>query len=467
MPVTTELVLTPEQAALVDRWISYSERAPIPTGPPEWEIRESCRFLDGEYKWLPWHQEGWWRGSIAFRDHYAHVSNDDPSKIAYTPSERHGIEDRQVRVKPGRYLNKYFSNTLGPQEIQFWAGKFAGENEQLELKFAHTPDEIERVYKEGPHSCMKADFSSPVHPARVYGAGDLAVAYLEDEEHITARCVVWPEKLAKSTVYGDDARLGTALVNAGYSSDNRFTGAKLLAIEASSGFVAPYIDGGYHVEYDGDYLILGSTGIPCNSTSGIVGAFCCPRCEEYEDEDSSVYVNGAGESWCESCYENYAFHCEHCQESHPQGDEVWIEGEHEAWCEDCASDDAFSCGKCDTWNSTDEINTVGDECWCQDCFDHHAFVCDKCGDTKIDSDNRIVVDDETWCEKCTMDYAGLCEHCEEYSHADKMVRVRDENWCAACAKSDASECDECGDMTPDTKLCSVSDTKYHCEGCRP
>jgi hypothetical protein len=387
MPDDKNIAFGASYNAIMSLWISFAEKAPIPTGPPEWEIRESLKFLHGEYKLLPWKNEEWWARSDSFKKHYAHVSKDDPSKLAYTPSERHGIEDRQVRVKPGRYLNKYFGDVLSSQDVQFWAGKFAGENEQLELKFAHTPDEIERIYKEGPHSCMKSDeFSSSQHPARVYGAGDLAVAYIEDKEHITARCVVWPEKLARSVIYGDEARLGTLLANAGYSPDSRFDGAKLLAIEANKGFVAPYIDGGYYLERDGDYLVLGRTGMPCNTTTGIIGAFFCQRCEEYDDEDSSSYIHGADQNWCESCYESHAFYCEHCDETHEIGNDVWIAGENETWCEECASDDAFTCESCDSRHSMSDINNVDNECWCQACVEYHTTTCDRC--EKVQSDSK-------------------------------------------------------------------------------
>ncbi len=127
---------------------------PADTLAPDWRERERALFADGTYTALPWEDIGFWRGSTAEAEHYAHVSTADPSKIAYTPSGKHGAADRQVRMKPGKYLNKYFGDVLTAAQIASFAGKFAEANEQHELHIAEEPDECARVYIDGPRSCM-------------------------------------------------------------------------------------------------------------------------------------------------------------------------------------------------------------------------------------------------------------------------------------------------------------------------
>jgi hypothetical protein len=42
--------------------------------------------------------------------HHVHVSEVDPSKVAFTPDERSLIADRQVSMRPGKYLTKYWGS---------------------------------------------------------------------------------------------------------------------------------------------------------------------------------------------------------------------------------------------------------------------------------------------------------------------------------------------------------------------
>ncbi|MHC4093516.1 MAG: hypothetical protein ACYSVY_25130, partial [Planctomycetota bacterium] len=211
----------------------------------DWKERERSKFRSNEYKDVPWHAEGWAIGSMPDLDHFAHVSTADPSKLAYTASEKHGEADRQTRMKPGKYLKKYFGDVLDAKEIQRWAGAFAGENENIEVGFATDPDDIVEVYENGPRSCMSSQDA-----VRVYGAGDLAIAYLGPQDDATARALCWPAKQVFGRIYGDGARLGQALMAMGYSEAGRtgFNGARLLLEREGSGYVCPYIDYGYHVE---------------------------------------------------------------------------------------------------------------------------------------------------------------------------------------------------------------------------
>jgi hypothetical protein len=113
--------------------------------------------------------------------------------------------------------------------------------------------------------CHPADnYDSSCHPVRVYGAGDLAIAYLEPEKgHVTARALCWPARKIFGRVYGDDGKLIPMLESAGFSAIDRhsktsFNGAKLLRIEDDYGFVCPYLDDpNYGVEDDGDFLRIG------------------------------------------------------------------------------------------------------------------------------------------------------------------------------------------------------------------
>src|SRR5262249_35481599 len=136
-----------------------------------------------------------------------------------------------------------------------------------------------------PNSCMSGragDYHGPCHPVRVYGAGDLAIAYLEQGDEITARALCWPAKLIYGRPYGDEHRLSAALEKAGYTYGHgtKLRGAKLLRIRSGDGFVAPYIDGCPGISDHGDHLEIGGD-LESDSTTGVIleeSGETCDRC---------------------------------------------------------------------------------------------------------------------------------------------------------------------------------------------
>jgi hypothetical protein len=342
-----------------------------------WREREAIRFHEGEYQRVPWNREEWWRSSQAFVDHYAHVSTDDPSKLAYTPDDRFGEEDRQLRTKPGRYLTKFFSEVLTPNEIQMWAGRWAGSNEDIILRWAWDPEEIALTYMDGPNSCMQRDnWDTPDrHPTRVYGAGDLAVAYIKDGERITARSVCWPDKKIYNVIYGDSFRLEPQLSAAGYREDSgdEFEGAKLLYVESDYGYpVAPWMDGDYGgevvVEEGTKYLKICTCCNNLHSTSGYIGGETCDSCGGVRSEDEGYYISDIEEYWCENCYCEGAMYCDHCHETVRSEDSGDVGGE--GWCEYCTSHHSFMCEDCCERFPDDDVFVWKDNLdLCEDCYD--------------------------------------------------------------------------------------------------
>ncbi len=436
-----------------------------------WRARELALFgaapgaAHATYAQVPWVLEPWAippagapasaASALAGRfEHYAHVSTADPSKLAYTPSERHGREDRQVRCKPGKYLRKYFSNVLNPQEIAEWAGKFAAANEQLDLQIARSADDCARVYIGGPRSCMGGGGGSDCwdspgsHPARVYGAGSLGVAYIGELDGAKARALVRLEDGAPrvySRIYGDERRLAAALERAGFEPDAGadFNGAALLRIPDDSGegeYIGPYLDGSYSVDEGiDDKLHMQRHGsLPADSTDGYFGSgLPCENCggradrEEYSTVDEQV--------WCNSCAENSSFYCEYCETSRP--------------------DSAYAA-------------CVQDASICDDCFASSCFRCEKCSEPERDEDG-VDVGDDKWCKSCAEDKATCCEHCEMWVDAEDTQTVGSRRsaqvWCDDCAESDASTCEDClsGEDLHPTEDCVQRDGLTYCESCDP
>lgn len=306
----------------------------------DWRQRELARFNSGQYRLVPWARERWWVSLIAppegvLRDHYAHASVVD-GMVAFTMTEEHGIADRQTRMKPGRYLERYCKPHLEPAAIRDWVSAFSVECAENTLHFATTPDEIERIYTSGPQSCMSAPASAyqtgGVHPSRVYGAGDLAVAYLTRKTgKVNARCLVWPDKRIRTRLYGDEGRLVRLLDDAGFK-EGALYGARLLKIPLRPGFtfVCPYIDWHDYVHDEGEYLVIRSgsgarskkRAFVAQMQSGFCQALNALQCEicstPYAPEDLPRDRYGRV---CEPCRSNFVV-CPNCQEGVPEHDFV-------------------------------------------------------------------------------------------------------------------------------------------------
>lgn len=323
-----------------------------------WHCREAKRFVSGEYKHVPWRAEPWALSKSETAYHWVHVSRHDPSLVAYTASEEHGEADRQTRIAPGRYLTRFYGDVLAQKDIQYWCGRFKGEHqEEIALKFASEPDEIAWVYENGPSSCMAGSAdgfaSDPVHPASVYGAGDLAVAYLVNEGKVTARAICWPAKQIFGRVYGDDCTLYTKLEAAGYTrgSTHEFDGARLLRIECDHGLVCPYLDVGSdrRVEDNGEYLIVGEGHMLANDTHGVVNqGTLCPCCEEYYNGGNGRYVTDVDEYWCESCASDTS-HCDSCGNRYTDGHLTRVLSDDHV-CERCLDRHYTYCEVCEEYH---------------------------------------------------------------------------------------------------------------------
>lgn len=348
-----------------------------------WRQREQHRFEHKEYKPLPWVGERFWKNHHSvWKDHFPHVSKNDPTMLAYTESPEKGEADRQTIMRPGKYLTKFFGAgkdgciaagnckygqpILSPQEIAYYAewfekGQKPRRYAHLTLKFATTPKAIAEAYINGPRSCMRNNnswSSWKQHPVQVYGAGDLQLAYLEDQAgQIRARALCWPEKQGFGRCYPapeywqtdgfsgsndsqecqDELRLrlsemGWADV---YKKSDALEGARLLKVPvppmeigADNHYRMPYLDVNYRFDHhpDGEHFIMTRDGRYVGGTAGyseVVPMFTCARCGGHFREvvrgiPQQVTVHGSWskatgpadpEVWDTHCVSDYAYRC--------------------------------------------------------------------------------------------------------------------------------------------------------------
>jgi hypothetical protein len=352
-----------------------------------------ARLVTDYYSHLP----SEWVHLTPIPDHYAHVSRDNSTRIAFTESPTKGLQDIQTRMKPGKYLAKFYPDIPEPERNRL--AMVIAKYDEFELNFAHTEDEIEHVYTTGPRSCMShsaGDLAAPVHPSRVYASPDLAVAYIVRDDRITARAVCWPDKLRYSNIYGDRDRLGDELDELGYTQDS-FDGARLLRIpvEAHRGvFVCPYIDSHANVRDDGEYLVI-------------------------DDDDGDLcaqHTNGlTGEIGEE---------CAHCEECHHPASMMHVRTSYHSYgtislCESCFSDDAFECAGSHDYFTNAAENMVSMEDgrygWHIEHFNQHGFECPHTGENYPTSDGIVDYEGTRWSQDAVDDDAvAMCGHSGEY-----------------------------------------------------
>lgn len=402
-----------------------------------WHIREEERYRSGSYIDTPWTRRGSFTAAetdsydytsaenasalnaICF--HFPHLSVKSPGMIAYTPSDEHGIADRQVMIKPGRYLEQFLSIFYSKAQRDRFVATIKGRS--FDLKLARTAEEIETVYLNGPRSCMahslerckccsETHFNRKVnehgmHPTAVYANSDLAIAYMGDlaEETISARCIVWPDRKLYGRIYGDSA-IRVILESAGYEYRDDFDGATVNAIKVGENgkgydlYLMPYVD--------------------CASSATLSRDRKTFELHDHEDGAYGTrYTDGLG-------YRQ--FMCDNCGDApvDERGD----------YCDTC-NEDRRICTQCERVGWTDNFESVGDHDYCSRCFSRLS-VCDA-----PDCSERIAHDDESaFCSSHEGDY-GYCDLCSDVTPNEDLDR---ESRCPDCTEDDDDE-DETEDET--------------------
>jgi hypothetical protein len=406
-PDTGEEFATRQEA--MTNWDKVNERITfVPTEVEKlaWRQREQNRFYDGTYVEVPWNTD-------LYRDHYVHLSVKAPGLIAYTASEEKGRDDKQTQMRPGKYLEQFYSMEAiekrciehGWAENNYYKDVYQGmftpeqvadyitrcQSEFVQLQFAATPDEIEQVYLHGPESCMShplSHYSSSEHPVRVYGDSDLQVAYLGDlkKKCISARAVVWPERKVYGSTYGTEQVLAQLLETAGFKRGS-FRGAKIRAIPDDNSYIMPYLDVADLASLRGQWFVLDEGDYGVKNTNGLLEeSFYC----QHDNCDSRV---DGEDQYCYSCLQE-RWTCHFCGEESFDEDgryELTIrgyygDGRHVWACESCRDDKTSDCKCCDEsfveaeypWSVQRRRLTDGITDVCAGCEQNGATKCEHC-----------------------------------------------------------------------------------------
>ena len=257
-------------------WYAYSgykdRRGSTQRNAPWWLLREHFRMQAGIYNVT----EAIRRINCSWAAQYCvHISKEDDTMVAYTPSTEAGEADKQIKTTFGKFLRRHFI-TLTDAQIQSLETDHRSELSAV-MKIATTREELEDVYTGmmGDSGCMRYNpehfgIRNGMHPSAAYEAPGMGVAYTEDSEGcIKSRAVVWtnpadPSDKRYVRIYGD-AVLQRMLEREGYACRD-LMGAlikKIPRVTGSNGkpndfeYVVPYLDGpaGNQSHEDGIYAV--------------------------------------------------------------------------------------------------------------------------------------------------------------------------------------------------------------------
>lgn len=195
-----------------------------PSTPP-WHERERLRCISIYPRW-PHHLPGVSEWIERIPTHLFAFAGDhgDPTMIYFTPDERHGREDRKIKMRIARFFRRYVP-TITDQQAAHVSNQLTAFFRDVEpLHVTSDPDQIEWVYRNGPRSCMSRTASSydhKVHPTRSYARAPLAVAYVlnpRQPNRVMARTVVNVDNRHFVRIFGNEATMLKALTKHGFDT---------------------------------------------------------------------------------------------------------------------------------------------------------------------------------------------------------------------------------------------------------
>jgi hypothetical protein len=373
--------------------------------------RERLRFASGIYEPVPQVFPTW-------TSQYVHLAKANEDNIAYTPNHQYLVTDRQLSVRPGRYLSREFSH-LRNEQVKKACTQLNAEINRREWFIAEDVDGVLDIYRYGPESCMDLRHHDwdhlPEPPAAVYFSPDVSVAALKHQSrsnNYSARCVINKRDRTYGRVYGDPL-LGQLLNNAGYDSDDfALSGCRVRCIPRRPGstevFVMPYLDyisrvNGPETDDEGTWFIVDDEGDwEAQSTSGTMSVYERMYCECCEDEFRESDMRETEDGWiCWRCYDNNYIHAYNARGhevvvNRESYDIVYSERDDKYFVSDTA---AVSCGY--VWMENEDDYVLAEET-VEDIhgeliFEENAIpVRDDCGDWGYIQLEELLGDIEDW-----------------------------------------------------------------------
>lgn len=307
------------------RWMDWNRKVEITLTPHAWHSSLQQRYplhkaimkCMGLARPADWHQ---------LLLEWPHVSDTDPTRLAYTRDERAGVDNRQTVTTIGKYITRHFP-ALASHHVRDITALFAAD----QCKMVHTIAEMIYHLGRGPQSCMKwHEMDIETHPYACYDPRlGWSMAIREEGGETVARALVYKRaegdawfvrSYTKNDNFSHSDTILEAWLNAqGIPKCGDWEGAKLAKVVGGRNswgtpiLVYPYIDGGVQrVTVRDDYMLIDDNGDKlCNNTDGTADDEDLRECEDcgsMENSDDGYWVNADEEGFvCSSCHSDYYY----------------------------------------------------------------------------------------------------------------------------------------------------------------
>ena len=242
---------------------------------------------------------------------WPHRGETDANRIAYTPSEKYGEQDRQLITSIGKYLTRHFP-ALHDHEIR---DLVARHTMQGSIEITNDQNAMIDAVTNGPRSCMSHSFDiigtdgETYHPYQVYHPSyGWGMAIRKEGGQILGRCLVFEKDETKCFVRsykrnrdecshsGVDEAIEAYLKSLGYTKNSSWPDdARVVKIETRDGkYLMPYIDGGTQNvrDHGGHFTITRYGELEAASTGGLISRHdaTCSCCGDDCNEEDGIYV---------------------------------------------------------------------------------------------------------------------------------------------------------------------------------
>jgi len=369
---------------------------------------------------------------------WPHISEGDPSRLAYTRDERAGEADRQTVTTIGKYLTRHFSE-MTDHKVRDLAALYGSNGE---CKFVNTMAEMLYHLKRGPSSCMTGDRERTCvdgvvrHPYEVYdpSLGWHMAVRLEFGKTV-GRALCHGKMFVRSYKYNPngggsptDETLEAWLEQQGYDKECRWDGQKIMHYETRGGdTLAPYIDGEdkYAAKYGGYLVITDDSGAEyqCDNTGGTASdnnRTPCEDCGDRVDDGDGYWVGPHEETMvCQSCCNhNYTYAYSRRRHQAYIGNDyvVYVESQDAHYDEDYLDDNNIVLLENGDYEHTDNAVEIDGE-WFH--IEDENIVCDHNGDYQL-LNNCVALENG---EYALTDEAWLCAGSADWYLSDDVEPV--------------------------------------------
>ena len=347
---------------------------------------------------------------------WPHISEGDPTRLAYTRDERAGEADRQTVTTIGKYLTRHFSD-MPDHKVRDLAALYGSISD---CKFVHTMAEMLFHLKRGPSSCMTGDREHRCddgvmrHPYEVYDPNlGWHMAVRVEAGQTVGRALCCGKTFVRSYKYNPsgggsptDETLEAWLEQQGYDKEYAWDGQKIMHHLIRGGdTLAPYIDGeNKHAAKHGDYLVICDSDddaqYQCDNTCGTASECSGQRCEDcgdHVDDGDGYWVTAAEDVLvCQCCCDNnyrYGYGRRGNKYYIHESNAVYVESQEAHYDDDYLDDNSIVQLENGEYEHTDNVVEIDGELY--DIEDEQVVHCDD-GEYRLEADCWQCEESDRW-----------------------------------------------------------------------